>query len=145
MFDKGLKRRDGASHRTTMHAALLTASRRALMPGKPLSLDNPRGSDFRRFMTSVSAGDGENPAATDSVEEFLQALPAITHELSEALTAVSAYLTGSRHLLELYGRVELHGRPDRLQDAVEQANRQAMRANDAVGRLHKHFGKLGRP
>lgn len=113
------------------------------MPGKPLSLDNLRGSDFRRFMTSVSAGDGENPAATASVEEFLQALPAITHELSEALTAISAYLTGSRHLLELYGRVEPHSRPDRVEEAVEQANRQAVRASDAVGRLRKHFGRLG--
>ena len=60
-------------------------------------------------MTSVSQ-EAATPAA---VEEFLQALPAITHELSEALTAVSAYLAGSSHLFE-------HGtRFDKIQRAIE--------------------------
>lgn len=109
------------------------------MPRKPLLLDNPRSSEFRRFMTSVPADGGENPAAAASVEEFLRTLPAITHELSEALMAISAYLIGSRHLLELGGRL------DRIQGAMEQANRQAARANDAVSRLREHFGRLGDP
>jgi len=71
------------------------------------------------------------------VEEFLQALPAITHELSEALTAVSTYLAGSRHLFE-------HGtRFDKIQSAIELADLQARRANDTVRLLRESFGKLG--
>ena len=72
-----------------------------------------------------------------SVEEFLQTLPAMTHELSEALTAISAYLAGSRHLFGLDGRL------DRIRGALEQANSQAERANDAVRRLRENLGKLG--
>jgi phosphoglycerate-specific signal transduction histidine kinase len=85
-------------------------------------------------VTSVS----EEPATPAAVEEFLQALPAITHELSEALTAVSAYLAGSRHLFE-------HGtRFDKIQRAIERADLQARRANDTVRLLRESFGKLGR-
>jgi len=114
-----------------MHDALLTEPRKALMPDS--RAHDPQGSDFRRSVTSVS----EEPATPAAVEEFLQALPAITHELSEALTAVSTYLAGSRHLFE-------HGtRFDKIQSAIEQADLQARRANDTFRLLRESFGKLG--
>jgi hypothetical protein len=100
---------------STMHDALLTERRKTLMPDS--RAHDPQGSDFRLSVTSVS----EEPATPAAVEEFLQALPAITHELSEALTAVSTYLAGSRHLFE-------HGtRFDKIQSAIEQADLQARR------------------
>jgi hypothetical protein len=86
----------------------------------------------------VSVDDSEKPAVAASVEEFLQALPAITHELSEALTAISAYLSGSRHMFEHGGRF------DKIQSAIEQADLQARRANDAVRQFRESLGKLGR-
>ena len=124
-------RSGGGSSHSTMHDALLTEPRKALMPYR--RAQNPHGSDFRRSVTSVS----EEPATPAAVEEFLQALPAITHELSEALTAVSTYLAGSRHLFE-------HGtRFDKIQSAIELADLQARRANDTFRLLRESFGKLG--
>ena len=121
-----------------MRDALFTESRKALMPDERAPADDLRGSDFQRFMTPVSVDDREKPVAAASIEEFLQALPAITHELSEALTAISAYLSGSRHMFEHGGRF------DKIQSAIEQADLQAGRANDAVRQLRERFGKLGR-
>jgi hypothetical protein len=122
----------GGSSHSTMRDALLTEPCKALMPDSRAPVDDPQGSDFRRSVTSVS----EEPATPAAVEEFLQALPAITHELSEALTAVSAYLTGSRHLFE-------HGnRFDKIQSAIEQADLQARRANDTLRLLRESFGQV---
>jgi hypothetical protein len=121
-----------------MRDALLTESRKALMPDERAPADDLRDSDFQRFVTPVSVDDREKPASAASVEEFLQALPAITHELSEALTAISAYLSGSRHMFEHGGRCH------KIQNAIEKAHLQAGRANDAIRQLRESLGKLGR-
>ena len=121
-----------------MREALLTKPWKPLMAHDPAPLDDANGAASQRSFTRVAVGDGEGPAGTAPVEEFLQAFPAITHELSEALTAISAYLTGSRHMFEHGGRF------DRIQSAIEQADLQAGRASDAIRRLRESFAKLGR-
>jgi hypothetical protein len=120
------------SSHSTVRDALLTECRKALMPDERAAADDVRDLDFQRCATPVS-DDRERPAAAS-----VQALPSITHELSEALTAISAYLSGSRHLLEHAGRF------DKIQSAIEQANLQAGRANDAVRQLRESLGKSGR-
>lgn len=80
----------------------------------------------------------EEPVAAASLEEFLDAFPTVMHELSEALTAISAYLRGSRQMFERGGR------SDGMQSAIEQADIQARRASKALMQLRGSFAKLGR-
>jgi hypothetical protein len=137
LFSKGLAGRERGFPQ--QDARNITYRGKALMPEKRAPLDDPRGSDPRRSVTPASADGGENPGVTASVDQFLQALPAIIHELSEASTAASAYLTGSRRMFERGARF------DRMQSAIERAHLQAGRVNDAVRRLRESFSKLGRP
>lgn len=83
--------------------------------------------------------DGEQRVAPASLEEFLQAFPAIAHELSEALTAISAYVTGSHHALERGGEL------NRMKSATERAGLQVRRANAALRQLRDAFDKLEPP
>ena len=126
----------GASH-NTMREALLAQPRKPLMTDERAGLDDTRGAGTQPSVTRVAVNDGEWPEATLSVEEFLQAFPAMTHELSEAMTAISAYLTGSRHMFERGERL------DGIQSAIEQADAQARRAKETIRRLRESFSKLG--
>ena len=121
-----------------MREALMAKPRKPLMADERAQLDDTSGAGSQSAVTRVAVDDGEWPEATLSVEEFLQAFPAMTHELSEAMTAVSAYLKGSRHMFEHGGRLE------GIQSVLEQAELQAKRANKAIRRLRESFSKLGR-
>ncbi len=118
--------------------ALPAETRRTLMADKRGQLDDSRCPVSHVSVRRPAVDVEESPVATVSVEEFLQAFPAVAHELSEALTAISAYLTGSRHIFERGGQLE------GIQYAIEQADTQAARANDTLRRLRESFGQLGR-
>jgi hypothetical protein len=66
------------------------------MTDEQTRLDDTSGAGSQPSVRRVAVDDREWPEANLSVEEFLKAFPAITHELSEAMTAISAYLTGSQ-------------------------------------------------
>ena len=92
----------------------------------------PRGFDCLPLSPPVAVGDEATPVVVVvSAGQVPQALPAIAHELSEALTAISAYLTGGRQMWE---RAD-EARFDRVQEILDRAHAQAMRANEALRQL----------
>lgn len=125
----------------TMREAFLTELCTVLMPDERARFEDRRGPDCRLPTTLASGSDSseEMPVAAASVQEFLRAFPALAHELSEALTALSAYLAGSRQIIERGAGFE------KIEGAVEQAHLQSARANDAFRQLRESFGKLNQP
>jgi len=107
------------------------------MPAEPTQ-SGSRGSAYP--CSDTSKDDDADPLAVASTEDFLQAFPVITHELAEALTAISAYLTGSRRMFES-GDAD---RFDKMHGVLEQAHAQAMRANRSLRELRKAFSKVDR-
>jgi len=120
-----------------MREALLAAFGKPSMLGE-LTYSGPSGLACLRSDTSAAVGDDTDAVTVAPVGERVKALPASTHELAEALTAISAYLTGS-HMICERGDASWF---DKIRGALEQAHAEAIRANKAFRELRKILSEI---
>jgi hypothetical protein len=71
------------------------------------------------------------PAERDDVEQLRSVIAGLTHELAEALTAVTSYLNACQYIEDLS---DVAGQA-RLRGAIGKAIEQTARAGEIIGRL----------
>jgi two-component system sensor kinase FixL len=76
---------------------------------------------------------------TSRVSEIGQMAAALAHEVNQPITAVSSYLGGCRRIMETAGFDE--HRKEKVREAVEMANSQALRAGEIIRRLREFMRK----
>lgn len=129
---------EGSPSRGATHGASRRMDRQALMSDEREPPDDFRDPDLHQSVIPELLADTEAPETATPADAFLRSLPGVIHELSEALSAISAYLAGGLHLCERGDQ------SDRIQFAIERASTQAGRANDTVKGLRDGITRLGR-